>query len=220
MTIAPSASLLAHGCVLLALSTAVGCAGGDVGDPKTASDAASASTEPSAPSTTTQTASVEADEASGSRAEGDKPSIDPAKLEALSKMCTRKGCIDGLEIEIVPSQGLPRGRYTIELEADDKRGRCELELPLPACERAPAHRCTGDVAVLVSENGCALAESEHGFGPLTIQGAPKRVVVSVARDGKPAGRLELAPSYQRIEPNGPGCGPVCNHAKGRLELAP
>jgi hypothetical protein len=93
-----------------------------------------------------------------------------------------------------------------------------VTLPLPPCEKGAATVCKGDVAVLVGERGCALDPAAHGFGPLTFKGAPARVRVAVRKGSAELGAATFTPTYRKVQPNGEGCGPVCQHATERLEL--
>ena len=142
----------------------------------------------------------------------------PASIATMGRVCTQMGCLDGLHVELAPSAGLGAGTYAIELEADAAKGSCEVTLPLPPCDKGPATVCKGDVAVLVGESGCALDPAAQGFGPLTFKGTPARVRVVVRKGTAELGAATFTPTYRKVQPNGQGCGPVCQHATERLEL--
>ena len=169
-----------------------------------------ASPEPEPEPTASETPTSPSD-ASGKPSEGDM-------LEKLKgqKICTEKGCLDGLHVEVDP-QVWPKGRYQLEIEADGKKSTCEATLPLPACGTR-AVTCKGDVEVMVGESGCALPPEQQGLGPFNFKGKPSKVSIRVKRDGKEVGKAGLSPAYKTVQPNGPDCPPKCEQASDKIAI--
>jgi hypothetical protein len=130
--------------------------------------------------------------------------------------CTEIGCIDGLYVTFRPGDSWPAGAYRFDLETEAGSASCSGSLPLPACG-TPGLTCQG-VPVQIGESGCALPASAHGFSDLRFPSAPKRVHVRISRDNQMIFERELEPTYRRAQPNGAGCGPVCNSASETLAV--
>lgn len=133
------------------------------------------------------------------------------------RACTEIGCIDGLRIELEPSQAWTPGHYTFYFKADGAEQTCEATLPLPGCD-TPAVTCSGASFAQLGASGCALPAAQHGFASIEFPDALPRVQVRVERDGQSLVDRTLAPSYQTVQPNGPDCGPVCRSASERLAI--
>jgi len=149
------------------------------------------------------------------------PTGKPSKDEMLDRLkgqkaCTQMGCIDGFTVDVEP-QVWPHGQYKFTIAADDRNTICEGALPLPACGK-PALTCKGDVEVMVGESGCALPPAQHGFGGFTFKGAPAKVSIAITRGGKEVAKAAYTPAYKKVQPNGPECGPTCNHASDKLTV--
>jgi hypothetical protein len=127
------------------------------------------------------------------------------------KACTEIGCVDGLRVSLEPSARWPAGEYRFDFVIDGTPATCTGALPLPGCEQGGALRCTG-APVQIGESGCALPPLEHGFSDISLTSAPAHLKVTISRDAQVIGERELRPSYQRSQPNGPDCPPVCNSA--------
>ncbi|MCB9565764.1 MAG: hypothetical protein H6710_00800 [Myxococcales bacterium] len=135
------------------------------------------------------------------------------------RACTEIGCMDGLRIALEPSSGMPAGAYVIDLEIDGAATRCEGNLPLKPCEEGSSVTCSSD-AVVVEESGCAMAPEAQALSGILFESArPKDVKVTIRRDGEVVAEAELSPEYRRLEPNGPGCPPICEQAEATLTLA-
>ncbi len=134
------------------------------------------------------------------------------------KVCTEMGCQSGLDIELVRPTGWPPGSYRITLRIDDKSASCEGNLPLEPCERGPTFRCS-DASLSIAESGCALPADQHAIGGLssTVTEASKASLV-IEHQGALQATAQLTPVFQTVQPNGPGCEPVCQSASLRLTL--
>lgn len=134
------------------------------------------------------------------------------------KACTEIGCQDGLTLNVDPSFDWKWGRYDIALMFEGRTVNCYGYLPLKRCEKGPSFKCSSD-KITIGESGCAMPESTHGISGIYINDAPARVIVRILRDKKAVITRTLSPEYQEMQPNGPGCGPVCRGASYNLLTA-
>jgi hypothetical protein len=128
------------------------------------------------------------------------------------------GCENGLDIALVRPSGWPAGNYRLTLAIDGKSVRCEGQLPLAACDAGPSFHCDDD-SLTVTESGCALPPSEHAIGGLhstTTEGSEASLLIE--HEGSIQATAKLTPNFQTVQPNGPGCEPVCESASMRLTL--
>lgn len=146
-----------------------------------------------------------------------KPAPHPAG-PGPGKVCTELGCKSGLDIELVRSTPWPQGSYRITLRLDGKSASCEGKLPLEPCERGPTFHCS-DASLSIAESGCALPPDQHAIGGLssTVTEASKASLV-IEHQGALQATAQLTPAFQTVQPNGPGCEPVCQSASMRLTL--
>jgi hypothetical protein len=135
------------------------------------------------------------------------------------RACTEIGCVDGLHVELTPGSRWPAGRYRIDVEADGAAQSCEAVLPLKACDAGPSAQCSGAALATIGESGCALPPADHGLSDINFSGAPKRVHVRITRDGAAIADKDISPTYKRLQPNGPGCEPVCSSASEGIALS-
>jgi hypothetical protein len=136
--------------------------------------------------------------------------------EPQPRACTEIGCIDGLRVSLTPTDRWPAGNYVFQIDTDAGSATCRGSLPLPPCGTAGL-QCTG-VPVQIGESGCALPPDAHGFSDMTFSSAPKRLKVRITRDEQPLVEREIQPVYQRVQPNGEGCAPICTTAGESLRV--
>ncbi len=132
--------------------------------------------------------------------------------------CTGIGCVDGLFISFGRGIEWAHGTYVFSLNADGVEQTCKGMLPLPPCASGRALACVGDVA-MISESGCALPASQHGFGDIQLRSGPSKVTVRIERDGVVLADETLVPTYRTSQPNGPNCEPICRQASATIDLA-
>jgi hypothetical protein len=147
---------------------------------------------------------------------GDGGSSDGIATAPAGRACTAIGCQDGLVIRVLPAAAWPHGEYRFDIEQDGARVVCTGTLPLPSCG-VPAMVCDAPGPMIV-ESGCALPPAAHAFGDVMFATTPAQVAVVVTRDGKQVGAGRWRPVYQTIQPNGPGCEPICTNAGVELVL--
>jgi hypothetical protein len=131
--------------------------------------------------------------------------------------CTEIGCEDGLMIRVTPVDSWPHGAYRFAITYDGTTTSCTGSLPLPPCE-SRALSCDGREP-LIGESGCALDSAAHAFGDIMFSSTPASVAVEVFLDDRSVGSGRFTPAYQTVQPNGPGCEPVCTSAAVELALA-
>lgn len=131
--------------------------------------------------------------------------------------CTEIGCVDGLTLQPAAGTTWAPGAYRFELEVDGETVTCTGALPLPPCG-PPAITCDRERVVTITESGCALPPSQHGFGDLHFPGAPETVTIEIERDGRTLTRQTFTPTYQTTQPNGPGCPPTCTQGSETFAL--
>jgi hypothetical protein len=134
--------------------------------------------------------------------------------------CTLIGCEDGLNVELRPESGWPAGEYRFQIRADDVAVTCRGSLPLPSCAESPSVTCDTEGLVQIVESGCALPPDSHAFPGLRFDPKlrPQKVEIAITQDGRRVGRSDFVPSFQRVQPNGPGCPPTCEVAHAVIDL--
>jgi hypothetical protein len=143
---------------------------------------------------------------------GDLDDLGTNKADA----CTEIGCQSGFHLDVRPLDSWPHGNYRYVLDVDGGEVTCEGSLPLRGCEERSI-TCS-DTAFVVTESGCALPAKQHAFGGVTIPDFPSRVHLRVELDGKAVADEDLEVDWNRSQPNGPGCPPICCQAGDSVEL--
>lgn len=142
----------------------------------------------------------------------------PAPRPTPAKVCSEIGCKSGLELELARPTPWPHGSYRFTLSIDGKSASCDGKLPLEPCERGPTFKCS-DPSLSVSENGCALPAEQHAVSGLSSTAtAATKVSLVIEHQGALQATAQLTPAFQTVQPNGPGCEPVCESASLRLNL--
>ena len=129
------------------------------------------------------------------------------------------GCESGLRVQLEPDGGWPEGRYRFEIDADGAHAICAGSIPLPACGTS-ALACDRTDGFQIIESGCALAPSGQSFPVIRFDAKlrPKTVTIGVLRNDASVGRMQFAPRFETVQPNGEGCEPVCEQASATLQL--
>ena len=154
------------------------------------------------------------------------PTDTPRDTPVAPQVCTLIGCSDGLQVAIEPKSGWPEGTYLFEIQADDVYVRCRASLPLRACtdsrDTPPISSVVCDPfgVVQVVESGCALPPVNQGFPAIVFDPElrPQRVEIAVTWNRTPVGRAEFAPRFEKVQPNGASCPPICHFARAALLL--
>jgi hypothetical protein len=134
------------------------------------------------------------------------------------KSCTTIGCADGLSLILTRADG-SEPHFEVSLVIDGKTIVC----PAPAL--GSSSKCDDGVFVTLTEGQDCRQAATTTSATLTCTGngrfqevveirrAPATLAVSLAQGGttKPLGTL--SPTYRTMQPNGPGCEPVCRQAE-------
>jgi hypothetical protein len=128
------------------------------------------------------------------------------------------GCENGLDIELARPSPWPAGKYRVTLSIDGEPVHCEGVLPLRPCDSGPSFHCD-DASLTIAESGCALPPGEHAISGLhstVTEGS--EVSLLIEHEGSIQATAKLTPSFESVQPNGPGCEPVCQSASMKLTL--
>lgn len=134
--------------------------------------------------------------------------------------CTEIGCQNGLTLTVPPDMTWEDGRYAFLFQIDGKAIKCWGKLPLPKCEDGPALVCDPIGIVTITESGCALPRSAHGFSDIHIATKAKTVALRMMHGNTTILGRTYRPVYETLRPNGPNCAPVCNSASLPLFESP
>jgi hypothetical protein len=130
------------------------------------------------------------------------------------RACTLIGCESGLALQF--SKPLREaGSYTVSVELDGELTSCQTALPFASCAGG---RACASPQVLLEQSGCALPPSAHEIVGLRVTSVARAVRIRIERDGAEIASQEFTPSYVRSQPNGEGCGPICEQASATLTV--
>jgi hypothetical protein len=122
--------------------------------------------------------------------------------------CTGIGCQSGLTVAFSPPLR-QAGTYAFSVEVDGQSVDCETTLPFSSCSGTSA--CSA-ANVLLGRSGCALPADQHEVTNLRVLAVARTVGVTIERNGSQVAAETFTPSYVRSQPNGEGCGPICEQA--------
>jgi hypothetical protein len=154
-------------------------------------------------------------------------------VHACVQDCTEAGCVGGLGVALAAPNGWQSGAYELEFEADDvTTHRCsfgvtaretttELTQPLsctPGVQASGVH-VLGCPMLLATAGAAATDPACPAVGMgVRLSSVPRSVRVLLSRDGAPVLAESVTPEYQRLQPNGEDCPPVCHSASVKLSL--
>lgn len=145
------------------------------------------------------------------------------------KACTLLGCQDLFTASVSADVGvLPSGENTVTVEADGAIFSCTFSLSGQNSSDGgiSAVQCQdgANLGVLVmSATTCMTGASDGAMGRackpipgklteyITIRGTPHSVRVKQSAAGTLLFEDTTTPTYQAQQPNGPGCGPICQY---------
>lgn len=131
--------------------------------------------------------------------------------------CTEIGCADGLMVGVTSDARWPAGEYRFVIDVEGTTTTCTGALPLPECG-TQAITCDREGVVRISESGCALPADQHAFGDLYFEETLPSVRVEILHEERSVAMGSFTPTYQTLQPNGPGCGPTCRNASVQLPV--
>jgi hypothetical protein len=145
-----------------------------------------------------------------------------------TKRCTLIGCNDQFSATVsAASTAVPAGMHTIDVTVDGTLLSCTFTFPgaLPASGGGIVASCQGDLSVDVgSPFTCTTTMTDAAIGQhcepvpgqiretIRIAGTPASVHVRQSVDGTVILDQSATPTYQRNQPNGIGCDPICRQA--------
>ena len=138
--------------------------------------------------------------------------------------CTQIGCSDGVSIVLHKASPWMDGAYVFRFEADGHGTNCTASFPqdLPLEQQTKLLECDPVHEVTLSNEVACMDErsrdvSSQVCGTLTDRwmlqtgtaSTPRKVSVSVTRDGERLLSKSVEMKYELVFPNGPDCGPGC-----------
>ncbi len=133
--------------------------------------------------------------------------------ETLSpnKGCTEIGCTSGYVLVLQPVDSLfQQGRYDVHLTPEgEETSSCFFVVTNSTIECASGHCITQESCNAVYMVGYIYPDKVY-IGYPVINAS---LVVEVKRDDVTITRTTFDPSYEIVQPNGPGCPPVCQVAQ-------
>lgn len=137
--------------------------------------------------------------------------------------CTLIGCEDGVRIILNKTSAWMDGDYVFRFEADGHGTNCTATFPrdLPFEQEPKMLPCNPMHHVSISGSRACM-EQQSGEGEATCgteierwtletgtSSTPRKVIVSVMRDGEREFSKSVELKYMLVFPNGPECGPGC-----------
>ncbi len=128
------------------------------------------------------------------------------------------------------------GEYEIAVEGDVGSGpvSCRFRIPedVPARGSSVQLDCTGALMLSLQQDSkctpppknsrtsgpCELLEGQFALVG-GVEGTPKELTIQLTRDGTSIVSRTVSPKYQRLQPNGPDCEPVCNRAEESITVS-
>lgn len=145
-----------------------------------------------------------------------------------SKGCSTAGCGDQFTATVAAaSSAIPPGIHTIDVTADGAALSCTFTIPpaTSATGGAVNAECQVGLQVVVGPaticattrtDGALIQSCEPVSGQLTeyiiVKGTPASVRVEQSVGGTVIFDQSSTPMYQKNQPNGPGCEPICQQA--------
>jgi len=144
------------------------------------------------------------------------------------KSCTLEGCQDQFHATVRSVDGsmLP-GTHVLEVTADGITLTCTYKVPL---EKLPSGQtalpqCPAGLSVSIGQDCVSETSQFDGgvsitckpipngfFEVITLTGKPAQIHLRLTVEGVVALDKTEAPTYATLQPNGPGCDPICHQA--------
>jgi len=124
-----------------------------------------------------------------------------------SMACTLIGCEDQFMATLtVDATMVPAGMHTVQVTADGVVASCAFQFPPDVGLGVPCSSAFG--LTIVPDQTIAGRFTER----ITFSGTPSLVEVQQLVGGTVIFDQTVSPTYQMNQPNGPGCGPICEQA--------
>ena len=145
-----------------------------------------------------------------------------------TKACSTIGCQAQFSATITGTNGaFPSGTHKIDVTADGTLFSCSFAFPLqtlPSGGTASTGCLVGLTVDVIPATSCATKSTDAAdtsqctaipgqfVEQITVTGMPVQVRVQQSVDGTAVLDKTAIPSYQAVQPNGPGCDPICEQA--------
>ena len=132
------------------------------------------------------------------------PTTDPT-TDPTGVNCTEIGCTDGFFLTLTSADAFVDGNYQLQiLEDGDSVYSCDFGLQSGAIDDAD----------------CDVTSQGADMVRVTLPVTDADVSIAVLIDGVQAVSGEFGLAYEDIQPNGPGCEPICSQASAELAVPP
>src|SRR5215831_2991282 len=142
-------------------------------------------------------------------------------------VCTLVWCQDQFTAVVTVSPtAIPAGTHTLDVTADGADLSCMFTIPPTGSAMAPT--CTTGLSLYIaSAQPCPPADAAGGTclsidrlleETITVAGTPSTVRVRQLVGGTAILDQTVSPAYQVNQPNGPGCGPICQQGRADWSL--
>jgi len=119
--------------------------------------------------------------------------------------CTLIGCVDQFSATVtVDSTLVPAGRHTLTVTFDGAATSCTFNLP--ELTNPVNDPCAAGFTLSVPGQPTNGKFTET----IAVHGTPSSIKVQQTLDGTVVLDQTISPTYLTIQPNGPGCGPICH----------
>jgi hypothetical protein len=159
--------------------------------------------------------------------------------ESTSRVCTLIGCDEGARVELISKLAIPRGEYSMSLEADDVLYACSITIE----QEQPYTSCINFKAILITSfsydpdpytpqsSKLSATIGVDGYIPGSIdadgnmrsaaekrlEALPDNFVITLSKDRVPFYENTFQPDYEISYPNGQHCD-ACVSWYTRVEL--
>ena len=126
--------------------------------------------------------------------------------------CTLAGCMDGVNVDVFPSDPLPVGEYALVVEGASTSEICTFRI----------------TDVCVDLETCVVPDQCERFNyyvdgdvvqpNIRVETEDPELTVTMTLDGGEIFEEEVVPAYRESAPNGKRCGPVCTYARVELDV--
>jgi hypothetical protein len=100
----------------------------------------------------------------------------------------------------------PAGRHTVTVPIDGAASSCPFQLP--PTSNPVNDPCSAGFSFTLPDQPTDGKYTEA----IVVESAATSIEIKQTLDGTVISDQTLSPSYQTIQPNGPGCGPTCHQA--------
>ena len=126
------------------------------------------------------------------------PTSDPTGM-----VCTNNGCNDGFFLTLLSADDFPDGNYELQIS--------EGEASVFSCD-------FGIEGGAVNDAECDVGSVTSNSLSIALPPTASDISIDLSIDGEYAGGGVFDLSYEDVQPNGPGCEPICSQASAELSV--